>query len=497
MTDISVGAVNFPSKPPPELALEHFDAFYKSMFGSQWPSVRISLLSLPKYAAIINNASDSESSVQLLMEQGAQDLIQEAVNIHQIRKGHGKNTAPMKVSSNTSVDKRNQSFGQCCGDGAEISQEEDKNSAGEIQLSEAGTLSNLSPVVESNQKSFPAFLVPTTQLGALEQKESDKSFHHVDDIKNLLTPDAVKCSADLEYFMPTEQVFSEKEELRLQEYSQSVYHENVVSVPIMPGQFQLLPKSLKMIAFPPGDLSDFPKPLADKSHLLNYYLLDASSILPVLALDVQPGEKVLDLCAAPGGKSLALLQILLSQGGHLDTNDVSWSRVKRLKSVLRSYLPGDLQQEFVTVSGQNGLTFRDPVYNKVLVDVPCNSDRHVLLEEDNNLFKPGRIKERLKMTTQQKDLLLAGIKSCKPGGSVVYSTCTLAAVQNDGVVQAAVEELCETSNIDVAVEDLSDFKAIFSPFFRFHPGTRLGLLVMPSLLNNYGPTYCCKLRRLQ
>ena len=90
----------------------------------------------------------------------------------------------------------------------------------------------------------------------------------------------------------------------------------------------------------------------------------------------------------------------------------------------------------------------------------------------------------------------AGIRSCKPGGSVVYSTCTLGAVQNDGVVQAALEEVWETSHMDVMVEDLTPFKDVFAPFFKFHSACRLGQLVLPSLLNNYGPTYFCKLRRL-
>lgn len=91
----------------------------------------------------------------------------------------------------------------------------------------------------------------------------------------------------------------------------------------------------------------------------------------------------------------------------------------------------------------------------------------------------------------------AGIKSCKPGGSVVYSTCTLAAAQNDGVVQAAAEELWETSNIDIAVEDLSPLRTAFAPVFKFHSAVRLGQLVLPTLTSNFGPMYFCKLKRLQ
>ncbi|KAL8575618.1 hypothetical protein ACOMHN_028639 [Nucella lapillus] len=485
-------AVNTPSKAPTELALQHFDAFYRPVFGNQWPSIRVALLSTPKYAAIINNASESHASVQQLMELGAVDLIQEAVNIvHKTGGSREKYTASIKQNRSIFADSKNDSAGQISINTAEISLEGEGN---RIHSSEDKSVFKESPEVSKTGPTLPVFR--TKQCESREERDRKRKEQPVDSMPNLLAPDAVRASSDLEYFMPTEQVFSEKEELRLQEYAQSVYNERAVTVPVIPGHFLSLPKSLTVMAFPPRDVSDFPRPLADASHLLNYYLLDASSVLPVVALDLQPGDQVLDLCAAPGGKTLALLQILTALGGHVDSNDVSQSRVRRLRTVLRSYLPERLQEECVTVTEHNGRSFRDPVYNKVLVDVPCSSDRHVLLEEENSLFKPSRLKERLNMTTLQKDLLLAGVKACRPGGSVVYSTCSLAAAQNDGVVQAALEELWETTHIDVALQDLAPLTTIFSPFFHFHPSSRLGLLVVPSLLNNYGPAYCCKLRRL-
>lgn len=91
----------------------------------------------------------------------------------------------------------------------------------------------------------------------------------------------------------------------------------------------------------------------------------------------------------------------------------------------------------------------------------------------------------------------AGIRSCKPGGSIVYSTCTLAAVQNDGVIQAAVEELWETSDVDVVVEDLKSIADTFASVFSFHSHTKFGQLVLPSLTSNFGPMYFCKLKRLR
>jgi 16S rRNA C967 or C1407 C5-methylase (RsmB/RsmF family) len=90
------------------------------------------------------------------------------------------------------------------------------------------------------------------------------------------------------------------------------------------------------------DLLPFPQPAKDEeTGVFNYYLLDAASLLPVEALDVKPNDTVLDLCAAPGGKSLAILQKLkLGEGaaGTLTANELSMERRKRLKGVIHGYI---------------------------------------------------------------------------------------------------------------------------------------------------------------
>ena len=87
-----------------------------------------------------------------------------------------------------------------------------------------------------------------------------------------------------------------------------------------------------------------PPPLCPYTKLLVYYPMDAASILPVLALDVQPDDSVLDMCAAPGGKSLAILQHLAYRGS-LACNDVSPDRRRRLTKVISSYTPKLLKQK--------------------------------------------------------------------------------------------------------------------------------------------------------
>ncbi|MGH0164156.1 UNVERIFIED_CONTAM: hypothetical protein FKN15_074719 [Acipenser sinensis] len=104
-----------------------------------------------------------------------------------------------------------------------------------------------------------------------------------------------------------------------------------------------LSPNIKCFTFPKGDVTGFSPARLDGSGLLGCYLLDAASVLPVLALDVQPGHTVLDLCAAPGGKTLALIQTQACW--RLAANDSSVSRTGRLRRILQSYIPREHSTE--------------------------------------------------------------------------------------------------------------------------------------------------------
>ncbi|XP_017680144.1 PREDICTED: 5-methylcytosine rRNA methyltransferase NSUN4 isoform X1 [Lepidothrix coronata] len=265
-----------------------------------------------------------------------------------------------------------------------------------------------------------------------------------------------------------------------------------------PFRASISPK-IKCYTFPRGDITRFCPARPDILGLLGYYLMDAASVLPVLALDVQQDDLVLDLCAAPGGKTLALLQTgLCVSGGHLAANDVSISRTKRLHQILHKYVPREVR-EAVSVTSYDGRDWQDVdggTFHKVLVDVPCTTDRHSAMEEDNNIFHKRRTKERQMLPMLQLQLLMAGILAAKPGGDVVYSTCSLSPLQNECVVERAVE-IAETQfNVSVHVEDLSHLRTLFQDTFSFFSDCRLGELVLPHLTANFGPMYFCKLRRM-
>lgn len=216
------------------------------------------------------------------------------------------------------------------------------------------------------------------------------------------------------------------------------------------------PENLNIYCFEKDNLSDFPPSKRGSTGVLNYYLMDGGSILPVLALDLRPGSKLLDLCAAPGGKSLLAIQTLYPD--LVLSNDVSHSRVERINSVYQQFLY-DFNEYWINegkiiVTQQDGRYLSEENFDRILVDVPCTTDRHSLKENDNNIFKPSRIKERLKLPELQCELLVNALKMIDVHGIVVYSTCSLSPIQNDGVVHMALKQIWEEKHFKFVVKSV-------------------------------------------
>ena len=134
--------------------------------------------------------------------------------------------------------------------------------------------------------------------------------------------------------------------------------------------------------------------------------MDASSILPVLAMDIQKGDNILDICASPGGKTLVMLQTMLP--GTITCRDIKAGRIERLKRTLKSYINVDDLDRLVKVEFNTqkfGLKAEEEIFDKVLVDVPCTNDRKSLNIEDNNIFSRKRIDERTEIPEKQAELL--------------------------------------------------------------------------------------------
>lgn len=236
--------------------------------------------------------------------------------------------------------------------------------------------------------------------------------------------------------------------------------------------------------------------------MLTHYLFDGASILPPLLLGLCHGDRVLDACAAPGGKSLVMLQTLLPQ--QLICNDVMESRLNRVHKVMQEYLI-DYKKQWLNGNRPPLILQQKDArslceyssFDKILVDVPCTTDRHSLHKNDNNIFKPTRIKERLRLPELQANILTNCLRLLKPGGSLVYSTCSLSPVQNDGVIHMALQKAFHEWNLEFTIKDLSKLVLLFSDIYRFEysKGLKYGQMVVPYLVANYGPMYFSKITR--
>ena len=165
-----------------------------------------------------------------------------------------------------------------------------------------------------------------------------------------------------------------------------------------------------------------------------YYLQEASAMAPVALLDPQPGEKILDLCAAPGGKSTQIAGRLLGQG-LLICNEIHPARAKILSQNMERLGVGNA---LVTNEKPENLSRRLPgFFDRVLVDAPCSGEGMFRKEEAAVTdWSPETVEM---CARRQSGILDCAAKMVKPGGLLVYSTCTFAPQEDEEAVAAFLE----------------------------------------------------------
>lgn len=179
------------------------------------------------------------------------------------------------------------------------------------------------------------------------------------------------------------------------------------------------------------------------SGLYSYYVMDPASLIVARALEAKPGEQILDMCAAPGGKTLALAESLAEDSQEdsiLVSNEYSESRRERLTRVLHEYISKE-KRMFIHAKGLDGNQYglRQPeVFDRVLADVPCSGERH-LLENATELaeWSPKRTKN---LAVRQYSLLSSAWLTVKKQGRIVYSTCSISPTENDEVVAKLIKK---------------------------------------------------------
>ncbi|PYE52354.1 RsmF rRNA methyltransferase first C-terminal domain-containing protein [Paenibacillus barcinonensis] len=183
-----------------------------------------------------------------------------------------------------------------------------------------------------------------------------------------------------------------------------------------------------------------------------YYIQEPSAMAPVEQLQVQPGDRVLDLCAAPGGKSTQIAAKLQGKGV-LVTNDIHAERTKALAKNIELY---GVRNAVVLNESPERIADAFPHYfNKVLIDAPCSGEG--MFRKDEDMVKSWEHHSVEKCVLMQRDILETAARLLAPGGTIVYSTCTFAPEENEAMIAAFLK-----LNPDFSVVNIAETKG-FAP----------------------------------
>lgn len=189
-----------------------------------------------------------------------------------------------------------------------------------------------------------------------------------------------------------------------------------------------------------------PQPIGKSfSHFLGHiYIQDLASMLPPLILKPRPGDCVLDLCAAPGSKTTQLAAIM-GNSGAIIANDVTTRRIKSLAFNLRR--TGVANTAVTKFFGQQMGNLYYEHFDRVLLDAPCSALGTVgKSPRVPTWWTPARSQ---RLAANQRQLLQSGLKALRPGGVLVYSTCTIVPEENEQVIAYALR------NFPVTLEEIS------------------------------------------
>lgn len=230
---------------------------------------------------------------------------------------------------------------------------------------------------------------------------------------------------------------------------------------------------------------------ATPEYLAGHYMLQgASSFLPVMALAPQESEKVLDMCAAPGGKTTYIGQ-LMKNTGCLVANDVNRNRARAV--IGNIHRMGVTNCIVTTVDGRK-LPATIQGFDRVLLDAPCSGTG--VISKHNEVKTSKDEKDIQRCSHIQRELLLAAIDCCTAnsatGGYVVYSTCSVLVEENECVVQYALKK----RNVKIVPAGLSFGAEGYTHFreHRFHPSMNLARRYYPHKDDMDG-FFVCKLKK--
>nr|XP_033196612.1 probable 28S rRNA (cytosine(4447)-C(5))-methyltransferase isoform X3 [Bombus vancouverensis nearcticus] len=222
---------------------------------------------------------------------------------------------------------------------------------------------------------------------------------------------------------------------------------------------------------------------ATPEYLAGHYILQgASSFLPVMALDPKENERVLDMCAAPGGKS-SHIAALMKNTGVLFSNDAN---EERIKAVVGNFHRLGITNSIVCTYDGRKLPTVIKSFDRVLLDAPCTGTG--VVSKDPSVKTNKDEVDIQRCCTLQKELLLAAIDCAnarsESGGIIVYSTCSILPEENEWVIDFALKKrdvkLIPTG-LEFGAEGFTSYRQ-----YRFHPSLKLTKRFYPHVHNMDG-----------
>ncbi len=222
---------------------------------------------------------------------------------------------------------------------------------------------------------------------------------------------------------------------------------------------------------------------ATTEYLSGYYFLQSSaSLLSTICLEPNKNELIIDLAAAPGGKTTHIAQ-LMENKGTLISIDISRERIRSLRSNLARC--GVMNTLMIRMDGRK-LTSYGIKADKILLDAPCSGEGLMAIDKTRRMHRS--VKDILRMNQLQKELLATAINSLKINGVIVYSTCSTAPEENEEVISWALDEF----PIKLVNPGFDEFQKGFQSAFgrEYNPELKNARRLYPHLNGSEGFFFC-------
>lgn len=212
-----------------------------------------------------------------------------------------------------------------------------------------------------------------------------------------------------------------------------------------------------------------------------YYIQDAVSMIPSLALEPTAEDEVLDLCAAPGSKTTHIAALMQNQG-LLVANEQDYRRIQALVYNIQRCGVSN-----AVLTRQDGMKFSEfkEKFDKILVDAPCSDVGRAMTSRD--VLRDWSMGRVLRLSAVQKKLVSEAYKCLKEGGILVYSTCTTSLEENEQVVEHLLNEFKDAQVERIKMNGLRSKKGLTDRTFDC-------LRILPHF-NNTGGYFIAKIRK--